>query len=114
MEHVIDAKEKSMGRVASEAALLLMGKDSPSYVRNRAPKVKVRIVNAKKLSISQKKKENETYKSYSGYPGGLKEIPLGKFIENRGIAEALRKTVRGMLPANKLRADMLKNLVIEE
>ena len=114
MEHIIDAKDKSLGRVATVAAVFLMGKDSPAFQRNVAPDVKVKILNASKAKISAKKMKEKTYQQYSGYPGGRKVINMEKLVEKKGYEEVFRKAVRGMLPGNKLRSVMLKNLVIEE
>lgn len=114
MEHTIDAKDKALGRVASQAALFLMGKDKPSFQRNIAPSVKVKILNASKAKITQKKMQEKTYQRYSGYPGGRKVISMEKLIEKKGYEEVFKKAVYGMLPSNKLRKVMMKNLVIEE
>jgi len=84
MEHTIDAKDKSLGRVASQAAVFLMGKDSPSFQRNAAPKVTVKILNASKAKITQKKMQEKTYQKYSGYPGGRKVINMEKLVEKKG------------------------------
>lgn len=113
-EHKIDATGRSLGRVASEAATLLMGKNEPSFVRHKLSGNKVVIVNASKLAISQKKMDEKEYTRHSGYPGSLRKETLGSFIKRRGYGEALRKAVRGMLPDNKLRPEMLKNLEITE
>ena len=114
MEYTIDAKEKSIGRVASEAAVFLMGKNSPSYKRNVAPEVQVNIINAAEANIPLKKTKEKIYKRYSGYPGGLKEIPMQKIIEKKGVEEVFKIAVRGMLPANRLRKEMLSNLKISK
>jgi large subunit ribosomal protein L13 len=111
-DYTLDAKGQKLGRIASEAAKLLMGKNSPSFSRNKAPDVKVTITNASKLAITEKKLVTKQYKRFSGYPGGLKEESLGHVIERRGIKEALRHAVRGMIPNNKLRPTMLKKLHI--
>lgn len=114
MEHKIDATNKSIGRVASEAAQFLMGKNSTSYARNIAPKVKVEIENASKMKILPSKREQKTYKRFSGYPGGLKETSMEKMIEKKGYAPLLEHAVHGMLPGNRLRDKMMKNLKITE
>lgn len=110
----IDASGKSLGRVASRAASLLMGKNSVKFRRNVRADVKVKIVNASKLSLSAKKTASKIYTRYSGYPGGLREEILSHLIARRGIAEALERAVGGMLPKNKLRAETMKRLVVEE
>lgn len=112
--HTIDAESKKIGRIASQAAKFLMGKASPSYQPNVVADVEVRIVNAGKADISTKKKEGKIYTSFSGYPGGLKEVTLARIIEKKGASEAFRMAVKGMLPKNKLQARMMKNLIVTE
>jgi len=114
--HTIDAKGKRLGRVASQAAQILMGKDKVDYARNAAPKVKVAIVNASKVNMDEKKMEQKLYKAYSGYPGGLKIRTMRQVTEQKGkgFSELFRDAVHGMLPSNKLRPVMLKNLTISE
>ena len=112
MRYIIDAQGKKLGRVASEAAAWLRGKTLASFSRNAVPDVQVEITNASGLQISARKARGTTYRRYSGYPGGLKEITLGEFDRKRGRAELLRKVVLGMLPKNKLRARLIKRLVV--
>ena len=111
--HTIDATNKKIGRVSSEVAKLLMGKNSTSYVRNVEPDVKVTVINAGKASITTKKKRTTLYRSYSGHPGVI-EKTMERIIEKKGVSEVIRLAVRGMLPSNKLRAKMLKNLIVTE
>lgn len=113
-KHTIDAKGKAIGRVASQAAHLLMGKDEPGFRRNLPPAVTVNIVNASKIYLHPKKAQNKIYKRYSGYPGGLKELSLKDVAEKKGYSEILRLAVNGMLPKNTLRAKMLKQLTVSE
>jgi len=113
MEYTIDAKGKKLGRIASEAAILLMGKNSPDFKRNEVAKVKVSIENVSGLNIDDKKLDNKEYKRYSGYPGGLKIRKMKEVISKKGHEEVVEKAVYGMLPANKLRAKIMKNLVIK-
>ncbi len=114
MEHTIDASGKKIGRVASEAAVLLRGKDTPAFERNVAPSVTVRIVNASKVSVTAAKLKNKNYKRYSGYPGGLKHTTMERTVEKKGYEEVFKKAVYGMLPANKLRPIFMKNLMVTE
>lgn len=113
-KHTIDATGKKLGRIASEAARLLIGKDSTEFARNIAPSVTVEVINASKMDISEKKKTEKEYAIYSGFPGGLRHEKLGTSLEKKGIREVLRKTVDGMLPKNKLRSIMIKNLIVNE
>jgi len=113
MEYTIDAKGKKLGRIATEAAVLLMGKNSPDFKRNEVANVKVSIENVSELDIDDKKMDNKEYKRYSGYPGGLKIRKMKEVIAKKGYAEIVEKAVYGMLPANKLRAKIMKNLIIK-
>jgi large subunit ribosomal protein L13 len=114
MDYKIDAKGKKLGRVATETAMILMGKNKPNYRPNIAPNVKVVVENASKLSITDKKKSETLYTRYSGYPGGLKVENLKSVIEKKNYGEVLKRAIHGMLPANKLRKVMLSNLTIKE
>lgn len=113
-EYTIDAKDMKLGRLASEVAVLLMGKNLPEYAKNKVADVKVTITNASHLDISQKKAKTKEYFRWSGYPGGQKRETLEDIVTKKGTAEAIRKAVRGMLPGNKLRPLMLKRLEITE
>lgn len=114
MEYTIDAQGKKLGRIASEAASLLMGKNRTDFARNIAPNVKVKIINCSKADVLNKKMDQKVYTTYSGYPGGLKQSGMKKVIADKGMSEAFRTAVHGMLPKNKLRAVMIKNLITEE
>lgn len=111
-KHTIDATGKTIGRVATQAAVFLRGKDSPAFERHKLSDAKVEIINASKLSISDKKMKQKTYRTYSGYPGGLKERTLEDVITKKGIAEVLTTAITRMLPRNRLRPHMMKNLTI--
>ncbi len=111
--HTIDAAGKPLGRIATEAASVLMGKHSTAFARNKTADVSVRIVNAAKMRVTEKKGREKTYRRYTGYPGGLKEETLAALVTRRGHAEALTKAIRGMMPRNRLRPVALKNLSIE-
>ncbi len=114
MEHIIDATGKKLGRVASEAAKILLGKDTTTMKKNAVLNVTVRIKNASALEITEKKKLQKTYHTHSGYLGSDRALPLGHIIEKKGYGEALKRAVKGMLPTNTLRDKRLKHLVIEE
>ena len=113
MKHTIDAQGKKLGRVASEAALFLRGKGSPSYVPNELPDVEVIILNASKLSIAEKKADQTIYLRYSGYPGGLRSTKLSEFVTKKGHGELLRKVILGMLPRNRQRSRIIKRLTVK-
>lgn len=109
---VIDAQNKKLGRVATEAAMALMGKDTPNYAPNVVPDIEVEVINASKLDIATTKKDKKFYMTYSGYPGGQKVETLGALIDRKGIEEALKRAIKGMLPDNKLKAKMLVRIKI--
>lgn len=114
MKYTLDAQNKKIGRVASEAAKILMGKNTTSYVRNAFPQVTVEIINAGKADITEKRKSTVLKSRYSLYPGGLTTNTIGHVIEKKGVSEVFKKAVYGMLPINKLRAKMIKNLKVTE
>ncbi len=110
----IDANGKKLGRVASEAAKILMGKDSVLYAPNKEGETSVLIENVGGLIITEKKKREKIYRSHSQYPGGLTEEAMGHLIGRRGVEEVVRKAVDGMLPKNKLRVPRMKRLTIKK
>ena len=113
MEHTIDAQGKSLGRVATEAAHILMGKNDPQFEKHTVADVVVKIVNSDALAISSKKASTKVYTHYTGYPGGLRKKTLGEIKEKKGMEEVIRKAVYGMLPGNKLRAKTMKHLIVQ-
>jgi large subunit ribosomal protein L13 len=113
-EFTIDATGKAVGRVATEAAVILMGKNSPDFAKNKVLNHKVTIENASKAKISPKKMREVEYAKYSGYPGGLRFETMEKVIEKKGYEEVFKRAVYGMLPGNKLRSPRMKNLTVTE
>ncbi|MDQ5949177.1 MAG: large subunit ribosomal protein [Patescibacteria group bacterium] len=114
MKYVLDAENKRIGRIATEAAVFLMGKNDPKFARNIVPAVTVEIKNASKALIDDSKMSQKTYSRYSGYPGGLKQPTMSQVIEKKGHGELFKEAVWGMLPKNKLRSKMILNLIITE
>lgn len=112
-EYVIDASGKRLGRVATEAASVLQGKNRVDFVRNEITDVTVKIENASQMDIPEHRKA-EIYKSFSGYPDGQRLETLSHLGKRLGFAEVLRRTITGMIPKNKLRKPTLKNLDITE
>lgn len=109
--HIIDASGKSLGRLAAEIAILLRGKNKPNFSPNINNEDKVIVINVAKLKPLGKKAELKKYYRHSGYLGGIKEITYKElFSQNPSIV--LKKAVYGMLPRNKLRAKMIKNLIL--
>lgn len=113
MEHVIDAQGKSLGRVASEAAKILLAKNTTTVKKNAVADVKVKIVNASGLTIADDKMNQKYYHSHSGYPGSDKKLFLKDAITKKGHADVLKRAVKGMLPGNTLRDKRMLNLIIE-
>ena len=114
MEHVIDAKGRTLGRVASEVATILLGKNTTTVAKNVVANVTVRVKNASALSIAEKKMKQKKYHSHSGYLGNARSLTLRHIIEKKGHGEALTRAVKGMLPTNTLRDKRLKHLIIED
>ncbi|MEX2014292.1 MAG: 50S ribosomal protein L13 [Parcubacteria group bacterium] len=112
-KYTIDAKGRVPGRIATEVAVLLMGKNRTDFARNRIPDVEVEVVSASQMMMSHKKLRDKMYSSHSGYPGNLKRRSQEHVVANKGQEEVLRRAIYGMLPKNKLRAQMMKNLKIK-
>ncbi len=109
---IIDAQNKSLGRIASAAAKTLMGKDDPKYVPHIACGAKVQIINASKIKFDSKKLKNVKHTRYTEYPGGLKETSLADTIARKGYAEVVKMAVAGMIPTNTLKKGRMQNLEI--
>jgi large subunit ribosomal protein L13 len=110
----IDATGISLGRLASQIAVILNGKTTIDFVKNKISDVKVIVTNAGKLRVTGKKMSDSVHKNYSGYPGGLKQEPLKRVVEKHGFAQLIKHAVSGMLPKNKLQDKRLMNLEITE
>jgi len=110
--HKIDASGKSLGRLATEIAVLLRGKYKPDFAPHRDMGDFVVIKNVKNLKFTGKKMEQKKYFRHSGFLGGVRSVPL-KELFKENPAEVLRKAVYGMLPKNKLRPKMIKRLKVE-
>ncbi len=105
----IDASGKILGRLASQIALLLRGKDSPGFAPNKNPGNIVIIENVDKIVFSGKKLSQKKYFSHSGYPKGERHRLMKEIFAKRP-EEVLRRAVLGMLPHNKLSRQLIKNL----
>lgn len=112
-EYIIDASNKRLGRVATEAASVLLGKNSTHVAKNIVEPITVKITNAHLLDISLKRAADE-FQSYSGYPGGRRVETLGHLAKRLGYGAVLRKVVEGMLPKNKLQKLRMHNLEVTE
>ena len=109
---VLDVHGKSLGRAATQAAILLRGKNLPNFLPRVLPEQKLVIKNLKELNIHPTKFRTKVYKDYSGYPGGLKEIGLRELWETKP-QEVFRRAVWGMLPKNRSRKHIINNLRFE-
>lgn len=114
MNHTIDATNQSVGRIATKIAMVLMGKNVAGYKPNVVSTNTVTVVNASKLKIAEPRMTAKTYNSFSGYPGGLKQTNMQDMIAKKGYSEILTIAVKGMLPDNKLKAQMMKHLTVTE
>jgi large subunit ribosomal protein L13 len=111
---IIDAGGKTLGRVATEIAISLMGKTRVSFERNIYSGIPVKVINAGKIKITTKKLAEISHKRYSGSRGGLRILKGTETKEKKGMKELVKLAVYQMLPSNKLRREMMKNLTIEE
>jgi large subunit ribosomal protein L13 len=109
MEHIIDAKGKRLGRVASEIAVILQGKKSPKYERNRVSNDQVIVKNADKITLSGNKAKTKVYYHHTGYMGHLKELPY-ELAFKKDPKKVLREAVKHMLPKNFLNKRRIINL----
>ncbi|MBI5734064.1 MAG: 50S ribosomal protein L13 [Candidatus Kerfeldbacteria bacterium] len=105
----IDAKGKVFGRLASQVAILLRGKNKPGFKYNVAPNVKVVVTNLSSLGFTGTKLDTKIYYRFSGYPGGIKKMSLGEWWAKQP-ERLFRHTVKLMLPKNRLSARLLTNL----
>src|SRR3989338_9330707 len=102
--HIIDATDRTLGRVCSEAASALLGKKSVHFSKNQALPIKVTVMNAGKMHLPARRTKGKVYTRYTGHPGGLFFTTMEEMIAKKGIVEVVKKTVDGMIPRNKLRA----------
>jgi large subunit ribosomal protein L13 len=99
--YLLDAEGKVLGRLASQAAMLLMGKNKPDYTPFLATGDHVVVINAAKVRLTGKKEQDKVYRRYSGYPGGLKEVGAAKVRATRPT-RMVEEAILGMLPKTKL------------
>jgi large subunit ribosomal protein L13 len=110
-QHVIDAADKTLGRLSVQIANLLMGKHKPMYTPNQDTGDFVVVINAAKVRVTGKKAQQKVYYRHSNYPGGLKSITLGKMMQ-QFPTRAIEYAVKGMLPHTRLGAKMNKKLKV--
>ena len=109
--YLIDAKGMNLGRLSTRIAELLMGKHKPTYSPNVITGDLVVVINGAKIKVTGNKLTDKFYYRHSGYPGGLTETSLKEMLEKHPN-RVIEHSVAGMLPKNKLKAEMLKNLKV--
>jgi len=109
--YALDASGKPLGRLASEVATLLRGKREINYMPYLDPMITVRVFNAGKIILTGKKETQKVYRHYTGYQGGLRTIKYPDLIK-KGVGRALKLAVLRMLNKNRLRAKLMKRLII--
>ena len=109
--YVVDAEGKTLGRMASEVAAILRGKNKPTFTPHVDCGDYVIVINAEKVAVTGKKRNEKIYKKHTGYPGGLREITFDK-LQQKKPEEIIRHAVKGMLPDGKLGRQMFKKLKV--
>ena len=109
--YVVDAENKTLGRLATQIANVLRGKRKPTYTPHVDVGDFVIVVNAEKVAVTGDKREKKVYWRHSGYPGGIRSRTLGDMLEKRP-EEVIRKAVKGMLPRNRLARAQLRKLKV--
>ena len=107
--HLIDAKGKILGKVATEAARLLMGKHKAIYSRHLDTGDYVVVINAARVKVSGNKAEQKLYYRHSGYPGGFRSVSFAEMLKKKP-EQVIEHAVKGMLPGNRLGNSMVKKL----
>ena len=109
--HVIDAQDVVLGKLASKAAMLLMGKNKPSYTPFLDTGDHVIVINADKVRLTGRKEEKKVYRHFTGYPGGLVEKSFRRVRAERPI-RIVEEAIQGMLPKTKLGKQMYRKLKV--
>ncbi|MBD3156809.1 50S ribosomal protein L13 [Candidatus Peregrinibacteria bacterium] len=109
--YIVDASGKRLGRLATEIAVKLRGKDKPQFAPHIDCGDYVIVINAKDIAVTGNKMEDKQYYRHSGYPGGLRKKPLKQLLEENP-EEVIIKAVRGMIPRNKLRKEVMMKLKV--
>jgi large subunit ribosomal protein L13 len=109
---VVDAEDLVLGRMATRVATILRGKHRAIFTPHVDTGEYVIVVNAEKVKLTGRKREQKTYYSHSGYPGGISSITAGKLLESAHADRVVQSAVRGMLPKNSLGRQMLAKLKV--
>jgi large subunit ribosomal protein L13 len=106
---VVDADGHNLGRLASKVAMILRGKYKPSYTPHVDCGDNVIVINSEKINLTGKKMDDKIYMRHTGYPGGQRTL-TAKVLQAKNPATLVEKAVKGMLPKNKLGAELFRNL----
>jgi len=109
--YVVDATDETLGRLATRIARTLEGKNKPTYAPHMDTGDHVIVLNASRIRVTSDKLETKLYYRHSGYPGGFKQETLGHLLARRP-EEVIRRAIKGMLPHNRLGAQMLRKLKV--
>ena len=109
--YVVDATDVPLGRLASQVASILRGKNKPTFTPNVDTGDYVIVINSDKVELTGRKKEQKYYRYHTGYIGGLKEIRYDKLLDEKSDF-AVQKAVKGMLPKNSIGRQMIKKLFV--
>lgn len=109
--HVIDAQDVVLGKLASKAAMLLMGKTKPSYTPFLDTGDHVIVINAERVKVTGRKEEKKVYRHFTGYPGGLVEKSFRRVRAERPV-RIVEEAIQGMLPKTKLGKQMFRKLKV--
>ena len=109
--YVVDAEGKTLGRLASQVAAILRGKNKPTFTPHVDCGDYVIVINAEKVKVTGKKRTDKVYTTVSGFPGGKKEVSLEK-LQAKKPEEIIRHAVKGMIPDGKLGRQMFKKLKV--
>jgi len=107
--YVVDASGQVLGRLATRVARVLIGKDKPNFTPHLDCGDHVVVIHAEKIRLTGAKLDQKVYRHHSGYPGGWKEIPVRRVLEQRPD-QVVREAILGMLPKNRLRAHRARKL----
>ena len=110
--YVVDARDLTLGRLATRVASVLRGKHKPTFTPHVDTGDHVIVVNADKVMLTGRKREQKTYYRHTGYPGGIKAVTAGKLLEGPHADRVVRQAVRGMLPKTPLGRKMLNKLKV--
>jgi large subunit ribosomal protein L13 len=109
--YVVDATDETLGRLATRIARTLEGKNKPTYAPHMDTGDHVIVLNASRIRVTSDKLETKMYARHSGFPGGFKQETLGHLLARRP-EEVIRRAIKGMLPHNRLGAQMLRKLKV--